>query len=206
MHFSFSTLNMLLEHPHCWVNKMAGIKQEDKEYFKLGRAGHNVIQKHVSGKEPHEHLKHITEKFPIVEERAFDDRCRFEFQYKGYKIVGFFDGLDPEAGRFLEIKLSGNPWSIAKFKKAEQRKLYALAWPEATESVLITGKLNQDEWEKEPPKIYTVPVTKKDRESVKKWMDSALAVFEEGDFTKDLEDGRCNDPWCYWGKNCVFKK
>ncbi len=90
MHLSYSTIKLLYDHPHCWLNKQMGIKAEEKPWMTEGREAHAIIQAHVSGKKPDERLKHIDFHFPIVEERDFDPRCKFSFQFHEYEIIGFF--------------------------------------------------------------------------------------------------------------------
>lgn len=206
MHFSYSTLNMLRTHSHCWINKQMGIKPEQKWYFTAGTEGHDLIQKHVSNAKKDPRLEGLEEYFPIVEKRPFDPDCKFSFMFEGYEIIGFFDGKNYETRHFLEIKLSGQPWSIGKFKRAVQRKIYAVAEPVFTHATLITGSLHPNEWKQTPPKVYTIENTDKDREEAKKWLSEGIEIFENGDFNGGLdESGRCTDPRCPWGNKCHFK-
>ena len=214
---SFSTINNCLQpnNSHNWINKMMKIPVEVKPAMTAGRLGHDLIQKHVSGKELIKGLDYIKITFPIVEEKDFDERCKFSFEVKGYEIIGFYDGLDRENGNMLEIKLSSNPWSVGKFKKAVQRKIYSLANPDLKKAYLITGSTNPEvwvknperEWEYQPLKIYSLALTEKDRQDALKWIEAGIQLFENGDFSGGLdENDRCTDPWCPWGKNCSFKQ
>jgi len=209
---------MLHEASHNWLNKMMGLKPEEREYWKAGKAAHDIIQKHISGKELDARLAHIEDRFPIVEERDFDPRCKFDFSLDDwanptgftpsgeYNIIGFYDGLDPENKRFLEIKTSSSPWSVGKFKNSFQRKTYSLASPEFTESILITCRKDPELWELEKPKRFTVPITDLDRVEALGWIIAGIRIIESGDFTGGLdEDGRCTNPYCYYGCNCQFK-
>jgi len=193
-----------------------GIKAEEKPEWAIGKKIHRIIQDHVSGKKPDPRFKHIKYTFPIVEEVEFDGRCRFEFELnplirkigkiKGtYKIMGFFDGLDYENKRFLEIKSSDPIWSISRFEQSFQRKLYSLAEPDFTEAILITCSKDESKWEREQAKVYSVPLTERDRLQALDWITAGIRVLEAGNFTSDLVDGKCVDKWCYWGANCQFK-
>ncbi len=206
MYFSYSTLNFLHTHSHCWINRMMGIKAEQNASMKKGIDGHEIIQRHVGGIKSDPRIEYLTEQFPIVEPKD-KESCKFVFQFMGYDILGFLDGDDPDNKRFLEIKLSSSPWSLKQFKDAVQRKIYALAKPEYTSATLITGSLYPDEWPGKRLKVIQVPLTDKDREEAKIWMKEGIEVFENGDFNGGLdEDGRCTDPRCPWGNNCHFKK
>jgi hypothetical protein len=209
---SFSTLNMVYTASHNWLNKQMGIKPEERPEWREGKLAHDLIQKHVSGKQAHPYLTHIKLQFPIVEECDLDPRCRFEFpidstgyKYK-YGMIGFFDGINEEENRMLEIKASFAPWSIGKFHKLMQRKVYALAKPLVTEMICVTGLRNPDLWKDTPPKVYRIPMTEADREEAIDWIYGGIQIIESGDYTGGLVDGRCENPYCYFGKNCQFKE
>jgi hypothetical protein len=204
---------------------MMGYKPEDRWYYHAGKKAHDIIQRHVSGVEDHPYLKHIKETFPIVETMDFDPACKFEINfnevldvYQGkmakqqhslneqYRVIGFFDGRDNQYKKFLEIKSSSNPWSLIKFKTSLQRKLYTLSNVDIEECYLITGQKEPEKWEKEPPKIFKVPATEADRIEAIKFVLDGIETIRKGDFTGGLdENGKCTDPWCYFGKNCQFK-
>ena len=208
---SFSTINNCLQphNSHCWINRVTGRKPEDKAIYQEGKLVHDIIQRHVSSKERHKDLEHLDLRFPIVEETERDPRCKFEVSgaFKGYSVIGFVDGLDHKNKRFLEIKSSSSPWSLGKFQKSFQRKLYAWAFEEMEEAVLVTCQRDPALWSKEKPKVYTVPITKKDREDAVEFIWEGIDVINKGDFTGGLsEDGYCDDPWCYYGNECQFKR
>ncbi len=205
MKLSFSTLNILHTNSHCWLNKLAGVERVDYWFYKEGREAHRIIQEHVSGVSKHPFLSHINLYFPIVETQDFDPKTKFEFEFEGYTIFGFYDGIDHDSKKFLEIKTSSSPWSMGRFKKSMQRKLYGLADPSLKTSVLITGSRNPDDWENDPPKVYTVPVTEKDLEEAKEWIKEGIRILEGGKFDGGLVDGVCTDPYCPYGQNCLFK-
>lgn len=192
---------------------MMGLKPEVRDYWTAGKEAHAIIQAHVSNKKKHPFLNHIELTFPIVEEKDFDERCKFNFPVKvgtnkgvnEYNMIGFYDGLDFENKRFLEIKSSDPLWSVGKFQKAMQRKVYSLANPKLKEAILITCSKKIENWEKAPPKVFKVPLTEQDRREATSWIASAIQLLMSGDFTGGLEDGVCRDRWCYFGNACSFK-
>lgn len=191
------------------------IEQPEKDYFTLGTEAHRIIQKHISGKERRDDLKHINFTFPIVEEVDFDPNCKFTMSgtkidpsLKNYDIIGFIDGLDPESKRFLEIKTAGQVsglWSLGKYKQHIQRKIYALALDGYTEALLVTAVRDVEQWSERTVKTRLVKLTDKDREEARKWIMDGIKILESGEFTTDLVDGVCTDNWCWWGENCFFK-
>lgn len=211
---SFSTINNCLQphNSHNWINKMSGIKPEVTIYMTGGQLGHRLIQDHISGRKIIPGVE-IKPTFPIVEEKPFDERCKFSIKIGEYEIIGFKDGMNPEERSMAEIKLSGNPWSMLKFQKSPQRKIYALSDPKLLVAYLITGGIDPETWVKtegkeyKPLKTYKVQVTDKDRQDGTDWIMAGIKLFEIGDFTGGLdENDRCTDRWCSWGKNCQFKQ
>lgn len=206
---SYSSLSNLYN-GHEWINKMLGISVPNYPFLKEGKDGHRIIQDHIADIKKHEYLKDIKVKFHIVEEKDFDERCRFSFEVDGYEIIGFHDGRDENYRRTVEIKLSSTPWSISKFKKDVQRKLYALSNPKIEEQFLITGHRDIEKWNDDPPKIYSLRPSKSDREEGLEWIKGGIAILEKGDFTGGLdESGRCTG--CFWNMaryselaNCNF--
>lgn len=210
---SYSALNSLHEASHQWVNKMLGIKVPEYPFLAEGKEAHRLIQNHVSGRKSHPALKHIKYRFPIVEPDVSDtdpnywdlkEVCKFSFFVgKDYMITGYYDGLDKENNRILEIKSSSTLWSLGKFRNAAQRKVYGLSNDKLKEAVLITCARNVDKWEREPPKVYSVPYTKKDRKEAESWILEGIEILESGDYTGGLdEDGKCTG--CFYGQNCNF--
>lgn len=183
-----------------------GIHQPDNIYFEEGKKVHRIIQDHVARIKTDNSLKHILVKFPVVERVDFDPKCRFEFKFSDkYLMTGFYDGIDWENKRFLEIKSSSTLWSMGKFKNSIQRKIYALSNPVFKEAYLITCSRNPDDWKSQPPKTFKLPCTEEDREEARHWIKDGTRILEQGEFTKDLVDGKCVDPRCWWGDNCQFK-
>lgn len=222
LHFSYSTLRMLKEYSHCWINKQLKIKPEERWYFTEGKDGHRIIQDHIGGIKKDPRLAFLEERFSQVEERDFDEKMKFTLNIDGYKIIGFADAKDPLGSpkRIGEIKLSSTLWTIKKYQDSIQRKIYSLAFPDYPLSVLITGSRNPNEWcqwagipgESDPlPKknkfaLFDVPNTEKDKKDAEKWIKEGLAIFEAGDFNGGLdENGRCISRDCPWGANCHFK-
>lgn len=215
MKLSYSSLNNIMN-GHEWLNKQLGIPVPNYPFLTEGKEAHRIIQGHVSGKKKDKRLAHIEIHFPIVEEKDFDERCKFSFNVtgkdEGYEIFGFIDGLDPDNKRFLEIKTSSTPWSMTKFRDAMQRKLYSLALLDYKEAYLITGKKDPEKWSNgDLPKVYSLKITKKDRDGAKAWIADAIARLEMGDFGGGLDDnGKCTG--CFWNMdryqdiaNCHFR-
>ena len=214
LHFSYSSLNDLIKCPHSWLNKMMGIKKPYRDYFVKGTEDHRIIQNHVSGRKRDPRIDWLKERFAIVEKRDFDPDCKFEIKIRGYSIIGYLDLQDPEHHRYGEMKFSSHPWSLGKFQKSMQRKLYSLARPEYDKAVLITGPFDPNLWVQREVagemtselKVMELPITKQDRIDAEEWVNKALDIFEAGDFTGGLdENGRCIDRGCPYMENCHFR-
>ena len=209
MRLSFSTLRLLHDCPHNYVNKISKIEQPESIYLIEGKEGHRIGQDHVSGKKLHPGMAHIKMVFPIVEEKDFDERLKFEVPYKGHTIIGFCDALDkliPDSPtRLAEFKFSSSPWSLDKYKKDYQRKMYGWAIRSLKEAILITGQRQPEKWLSQPPKTLKVPFVEQDYVDAEWFIDRGLEIIQSGDFLTDLEDGKCRDPRCYWGERCMFK-
>lgn len=219
MHFSYSTIRDCLQpdNSHNWLNKLWKIKRPVTENMKAGGKYQRIIQRHVSNEERDSRIEYIEEFFPIVERKNFDPDCKFEIDVKGYKVIGYFDGKNPQEKKSLEIKLSGGlegraptPWTLGKFKKSIQRKIYVLAEPTYTKSVIITGSLDPDHWDKPftKLKVREVDNTQKDMDEALEWLTKGIEVFENGDYNGGLdENGRCTlGRMCPWGDACHFKR
>lgn len=211
---SYSSLTNL-SNGHEWLNKQMGIEVPEYSFLQEGRDAHRVIQDHVSGKKKHPDLAHIKTVFPIVEEKDFDERCKFSFKvemvkgmYKPldkYEIRGFYDGRLKNFSETMEGKFSSTPWSIGKFKKDIQRKIYALSNDKIKTQHIITGPRDMSKWKVTPPTISDLKPDKKDKEDARKWIIEGIELLEGGVFTKglDLDQenargvlGRCTD--CFW--------
>lgn len=165
-------------------------------------------------------LSDIDISFDIVEEKDRDERTFFEFNLRekmaefkqessfknDYVVVGYYDGLNADKTRFLEIKTSSNPWSIGKFKRSFQRKIYALSNTNLKEAYLITCGRKISDWILKKPKIYKLKITEQDYIDALSFINNAVALLEKGDFRGGLnENGVCDSYGCYYGKNCQFK-
>lgn len=221
---SYSSLSILHDRPHCWLNKMMGIPQPEKPEWAVGKRIHRIVQDHVAGIKPDERFSHIDYKFPVVEEVDFDERCKFELDMAEmidkygkfisggmvnvvnprYKIIGFRDGSNFDERRFLEIKSSDPVWSLSRFKKSFQRKIYTLTG-EFDECLLITLPKDESRWSENTIKTYLLKATEQDKVDAMKYILDGIKILESGNFTTDLVDGKCIDRWCYWGANCQFK-
>lgn len=207
LHFSYSSLNDLILCSHSWINKMMGKKKPWIEAFKQGKDGHRIIQDHVAGIKKDPRIEYLTESFPIVETKDFDENCKFELRVNGYLIIGYLDLQDPDNHRYGEIKLSSNPWSLGKYKESPQRKIYSLAFPQYTKGILITGPLDPNTWATDKLRVLELSLTQKDRDEALEFIKKGIAIFESGDFNGGLdpETGRCIDSRCPYGKNCHFR-
>jgi len=207
---SFSSLNTLHNSSHQWVNKMAGAEVPDNKYLEGGRVGEKIIQDHVSGKVLSDSLKHVINTFSVVPEVPFDERTAFENVYKRngkeYRVVGFADALDPQSKTLLEVKLSGTPWSLNKFRESFQRKMYAWGFPQYTKAVLITANIDPNTWNDRTLKVRETNMKDSDRDEVLEWMNAGIDILQKGQFKGGLDEfGKCTDRWCLYGVNCLFK-
>lgn len=207
--YSFSTLRLLHECPHNYLNKINKIKQPESDALKEGKAAHRIMQDHVSGVKPHPCFEHIDLKFDVVETKDFDPRCKFEVPFGDYVIFGYIDGLDKpvkeEPTVMLEGKFSSSPWGLTKYKRDPQRKICGWAVRSLKEAYLLTGLRRPEQWETTKLKTARVPFKPKDYSDAEEWMLKAIKMIEEGDFLSDLVNGKCVNPRCYWGENCMFK-
>lgn len=180
------------------------------DFFKAGKAGHRIVQDHVSGRVPDQRLTSFTYRFPLVEEVDFDPRLNFRIDVApGYQVQGFFDGLNEEEFRSLEIK-TGTIWSLGKFQTSFQRKIYSLLRPDIKEQLLFSACADPDKWCVERPKIYTICPTQADRDEALEYILGGIRILESGAFYSDLvqsEDGQyhCTDFRCLYGQSCLFK-
>lgn len=206
---SYSTITNCLQtkNSHNFVNKRAGMKVPDNEFFRKGHEIEKIISDHVSGKQLHENLAHIKHVFPIVQEEDFDPRCkRFVDINDKYQLFALLDGHNPDTKTFLEVKSANSKmWSLGKWLSSYQRKLYVLAYPEYTNSIIITALMDTEKWKYEQPKVYKIPSTEQDKIDAIKFLTDAITVIESKDFTGGLTEGKCLDSFCYYGVNCMFK-
>ena len=164
LHFSYSTLNDLIICSHSWINKTMKKKKPWVEDFRKGKEGHRIIQDHIGGITPFSKIAYLEERFSTVERREFDPNCKFELRVNGYLIIGYCDARDDDERKLGEIKLSSAPWSLDKYRKSPQRKIYALAWPKCERAILITGNKNPETWDTDKLIVRELPITKQDRE------------------------------------------
>lgn len=207
---SYSTINGCLQpnNSHNWLNKIYKVPFPTNEYMKNGQRLHNYMQQHFNGKSPVKELEKIPFDFPIVEERAFDPRCRVWHKFDDeYAFTGYTDGRNPLKGRILEIKISTIPWSLTKFINNPQKSCYAFCLPEYEHYLGVTAVHDETTWAKNAPKYYEIPLTKSDRESGEEYIRKAIELLKKGDFSGGLDpDGVCRDKGCSYGYNCSFKE
>src|SRR3990167_9087183 len=91
---SYSTIKAVIDCPHTWLCKQAGLPQVESEAMKEGKDGHRVIQDHISGRDIKPLLKELNlPELPIVEEKDFDPRLKMEMDFnEKYRIRGYGDG------------------------------------------------------------------------------------------------------------------
>lgn len=210
INLSYSTLNMVYTCPHNYLNKQMGIKQPENKYFENGKRLHRIIQDHVAFIKRDERLSHIRMEFPIVETIDFDPKCKIEFKIDDkYDMIGYFDGLNSDNFKTLEIKTSSKKWSMNDFQKAVQRKIYSLALPMIKSNVLIYAHSDDSLWHVNKPKVFEIPVHKSDIGTAWNWIREGVYRLEHiGDSVKkELEPtgGKCQDIRCYYGTFCQFK-
>jgi len=208
---SYSTLNLIYTHPHNYLNKIMGIEQPKIFFLEQGKKLHKIIQDHVSGVKKNEKLSHLKLSFPIVETKEFDPNCAIEFKINDkYCMIGYYDGIDHENKRTLEIKTSNKMWSIGQFEKSIQSRIYSIALPHIKENVLITATNDDSLWKVYKPKEYIIPVKKEDKKIAMDWILEGIYRLEhiKEYVDKELEPtgGKCVDRFCFWGNNCQYKQ
>lgn len=191
MMLSCSTLNAFLECPKSYLNKQMGLPKVDFEYFHYGKEGHKIIQEHISKKKLDERLKDLKLYFPVVEEKDFDERLKFELKFGKDSFIGFLDARNDEDKVFSDIKISTTLWTLKKFLDLQQRKVYQLAYPDYS-FVGITATPDLKE-------VYTInlPSRAKDAENAKKWILEGFDKVRNSDFKKS-EKANCF--------RCVYKE
>ena len=207
---SFTSISGLHEHPHYWLNKMMGAKMPEWDFFKRGKECHRIMQDHVSGRVPNKGLEWFQYKFPLVEEVDYDPKMNFRIKInEKYEVQGFLDGLNEEELSMLEGKF-GEIWSLGKYQRSFQRKIYSLLRPDIKVQRILTGVSFPEQWPFKQPKTYTIEPTQADRDEAMAYILEGIRILESGEFYGDLvksDDGEyhCNDPRCLYGKNCLFK-
>jgi hypothetical protein len=187
-----------------------GVKMPEWDFFNAGKEAHRIVQDHVSGVIRDPRLSFFVYSFPLVETVDFDPKMNFRIKIdEEFDVQGYIDGLNIGTSQSLEIK-TGAPWSMTKFQKSFQRKVYSLLLPEIKEQLLLSISANPDEWNSSTSKVFSASPTKTDRDEAMEWIKGGIKIFKEGDFYRDLvkhEDGswHCEDPRCLYGDKCFFK-
>lgn len=194
-----------------------GVEVPDNIFLKEGKDGERIITAHVSGKKKDPRISYITNVFPIIEEKQFDDRLRFKktviAEGTEYIVQGFADGLNLESLERLEVKLSSAPWSLSKFQKSMQRKMYIwLDDGKYKHDYLITGSRDPNVWDKQKLEISHIETTPKDGQDAFEWLMKGIqrlkdikSIMDSGDPSTGLVDGVCANRYCLYGVNCQFK-
>lgn len=197
MQLSCSKLNSFLECPRSYLNAMMYLEKEDFPYFHTGREGHEIIQKHISNKLLDDRLKDLKYHFPIVEEKDFDERLKFEIKFDDDTFIGFLDARNDEKKVFCDIKISTTLWTMKKFLDLMQRKVYQLAYP-GYSFVGITAKPDLSE-------VYTIelPNRPKDSETAREWIIEGFKKVKESKYEAN-PDANCHR--CVYRKTCSESK
>lgn len=200
MKLSYTTINTCLQptNSHNWLNRQMGRNIPENPAFETGKRIHRIIQSDLSK------FKIVHPNNYLVERQDRDDLTYFEFPLEGYTIIGYLDGYSETDKSILEIKSGTKFWSIMDFVKSPQIGIYALAHSNFTYAICITALSDELLWQIQPPKVYEVELTAKMRKDAKKYILDAISLFEKGDFTGGLTDGKCIG-WCNYGQNCFFK-
>jgi hypothetical protein len=123
-------------------------------------------------------------------------------------VIGFYDGYTLNKETLLEIKFSrSGGWSLGRFKKSPQRKIYGLSDKNFKKAILITGKIvdivdlegNVTGTTIEGINVLEVPFTEADRQQAKNYILDAIAKIEAGEFTIP-ENPNC--AMCVYRKSC----
>ena len=191
MILSCSTLNAFLDCELSYLNKQRKLPTFEFDYFTTGKEAHKIVQKYISGKIDDPRLRELDGlHFPIVEEKDFDDRLRFEIPFGSDKFIGFLDARNDEEKIFSDIKTSTTLWTLKKFLDLMQRKVYQLAYPQYS-FVGITTKPDLSE-------VYVVeiPNRPKDAEVARDWIVEGFRAIKQSKFQANP------DANCY---RCVYK-
>lgn len=215
---SFSTIKGCLQpdNSHNWLNKINKVQYPETESMRLGKELHRQVQEHFLGKRIIEELSDFEYKFPIVEEKDFDERCRFFLKIDAdFSVQGFVDGKNPSIKDILEMKFVREKlWGVSDFNNTYQKKLIALCMPEYKRLVGFTAVMPQQKpdssfdfsiWKVNKPKTYPIEFTQQDRDEAMVWLKKAVQIIVEGNFDGGLVDGVCVNRFCTYGKFCMFK-
>lgn len=211
INLSYSTLRMLHENSHGWVNRQLGLKVPDNEWFRRGREAEKLVTTQVSRQGitlPQFSKKLDPLYFPVVGQKDFDERLKFEMPLDDkYTLIGFADGINWEEGKILECKTP--VWNLPKFANSMQRKIYALGFPQLETMTMVSCDAKYDERGKlviSDLKVWNQKYTAQDVEDAKNYIKGGIAILESGVYTGGLdESGHCADRWCMWQENCHFR-
>src|SRR3990167_4600638 len=190
---SYTTIDNIHKASHTWINKVMGIETPTNEAMLKGKAAHEKIQAHVSGKTKIEGLD-LPMDFPTTEYHA-------QKPYNDYfSFHGYCDGVNFASKSILEVKTSGSKiWSQGDFDRSMQPMYYSYV-TQFRKVYLITCKFDLSGL-----KVYTRQFTDEDWKRAEKWANEAIEIIEKGDFTGGLDDsGRCNLERCPYNSNCYF--
>lgn len=167
-----------------------GVKTPTTDAMNKGKEAHEKLQKHLLG----------IEKLPIDLDLSF---TRSEYHARkdegDFIYHGYLDCISFDSKTMVEIKTSGNPWSIGDFEKHPQGAYYA--WVTGFRKIFyITCKFDLTGL-----KTYYKEFTEEDIEKSKQWAKEASSKITEGKLRDDLIDNCCVNPRCPYGSACLFK-
>jgi hypothetical protein len=147
------------------------------DYFEYGKEGHKIVQKHISRKTLDPRLNNFTlGYFPIVEEKDFDERLKFEMKFDEDKFIGFLDARNDDLKVFSDIKISTTLWTLKKFLDLMQRKVYQLAYPDYSfVGISATPDLSD-------VSVIEIPNRPQDAEKAREWIEFGIKAINESKF------------------------
>jgi len=195
MQLSCSSLNNFIMCEKTWLNKQLCLSTVDFPYFRTGREGHEVVQRHISKKKLDDRLTENLKGFyfPIVEEKDFDERLKFDIKFGKDNFIGFLDARNDGAKVFSDIKISTKLWTMKKFVDLMQRKVYQYAYPDYS-FVGITATPDLKEAE-----TKIIPCRPQDAEEARKWIVAGFKAIKNSDFKPNP---KANCQRCVYQNSC----
>lgn len=176
-YLSYTSMNDLQLCPHTWLCKMAGYPKKDFGFFAKGKNAHRVIQHHLMGLTKHEILSQLQiPPFAIVELREKDPNTHIEMKYGDYLVHGYVDAISPDRRDFMEIK-TGSSWSVGKFYRLMQWRIYAKALG-YKKAYFLNAPFDPSEWTVDNVKIYSTLIDPKEYEKADEFIHKSIHIVE----------------------------
>lgn len=191
---SFTTMNALIHEPHTFLCKYVhGLETFRTPAQEQGSQSHRIVQDHVSGRAEHPGLAHLPF-FPHVERQDFDSLTKVHMPInEDFSFIGYVDGLNPQAGQFLEIK-TGSRWGLQRFLELAQWKLYAAALPDYREVVFVNCPGAPETWSRERVALFRHRIRPENREFARVFIEHAIGIIRHIDSYPLNVRGRSR--WC----------